>query len=1066
MLHILPFIALGDLINSCGDLKLSYTNAECCSDNDTKTFTKDSTFVGGGIGVLAGTRGNTRVIQVSHKSKLAIAHSKRSYGNVGNGGNMIKEYDLSADTPIDPTKQDRQCQLTNADINQMTADDDYLYAYNGVNGPVTFTRIKRPTTNNFTSDCEMDTFKSSDVGWGRRADVVIAEGYLVLYGRVGSKGTFMKVKLSDLQPFSNGASFDVQVESKSTKDDIFSFFFSVGAMQSSGKYVWAMDSVNYNVLDVTKSWDSEDSMMSMKPPFFQPNLKNATHYLDETPYDYDADRGGYLHQTYHIGSHNSFATGPDVTPSGCSYSIAAPIYFGSLDWYPSVLDISKPDWSIIPQGGIMMLRVCPPNGDTFPTLDHCVLDKNPRWAAHVNNAVVNDATNEFYFSGHTNLDYESKEREEVMNAALNMTLKRHYRQGIAKAVANWDTHVCELKIDKFPNPQENTPTEPFTNEYLLKSNRMDRMRTDVIADNLSPNKFMSDYGERPLFGDTPVGWAEMNWATTTYGKYVYTWGRGNFRAYEASTMKSLAHTLNVYGPWAEMTTPQLTKMYVGGCYDYKYFYQAEKCCEKAENTTLSLDTLNAHIKGTCENDYDKQVVTGSIIDAWYNKAGDCDTFIKRSANWDFPLEYNSTLQRNVDIIMDTWMSNDNGVSRSINVAPGADPNLMLWEVCPQSCYGCTGKYYIPPPPPACPDGEYPLKVTLIDSYGDGWGFNDLNVRWEKENGAMDGIDFTFKTGGEKIGYACLPSEDTCVSFRYVGMDAWHTEASFEISYPGKETALIDGMQFFGDNQVPPKEVYGIWTAYYSPSEGLNCKGNSETCEIRANYSVPIAPCVIPSPPPLPPPSPPPSPASPIVGCQNTILVGDFIGQYGYTSDCEEYIQTDIDGGYGNPCTKTMGALQAEWASYSIGFDIPIGFSVSSNFSEVCPVGCGTCPTTCEDNDGDKFFSGSAIEAYYLDPATSRPSCSHMKSQDLGPFAEFGFGDPCSKTVSRILRDKKVAGNVFAPPDFPVSEECGSGANADDSLIDKEEGCPMFKDVCPVTCGVCPASRRKLKSKKV
>ena len=813
----------------------------CCNDNDHMTFTKDATFVGGGLEVYAGTRGNTRIMQVNHNSKLAVAYKKISYGDLPWGNvQILKEYDLSVDTPMDVTKQDRQCQLPSlvGDIDQMTGDDDFLYAYSGLTGETHFVRIKRPTTNDASKLCEVETFVEQTVVWGRRADLTIAEGYLVLYGKVVTKGMFMKLKISYLGTFRNGRTlYNPPVESKPTSNEIFSFYLSVGAMQSSGKYVWAMDSVNYNVLDVTKSWRSENAMMSMKPAFFQPKLKDRFHYLNGSLYDYQKDPSGLIHQTYHIASHNSFVSDPNVVPSGCSYSLATPIYYGGFDWWYSVVKTSDPNWSIMPKGSVVLLRVCPSSDDSFPTLDHCVLDKIPRWASHVNNAVVNDATNEFYFSGHTNIDYNSKEREEAWNTALNMTLKRHYRQGIAKAVANWETHVCELKFDKFPNPQVDTPIEPFTNDHLLNSNRMNQMRVDVLANNLHRHAYMADYKKPPSFGDTPLSWSEMSWASTTYGNYVYTWGRGNFRVYDTSTMNLVAHTLNVVDP--TLTTPQIEKMYVGSCYDYKYMYQSMKCCEKPENTTLSLTTLNAHIKGSCENNYDKQIFTGSIIDTYYNKAGDCDTFIKRSAEWDIPLECNSTLRRNAEIITNSWMWG----SRSINVAPGTDPNTMLWQVCPLSCSGCNGKYEAPPAPPPCPPNEYPVKITLLDSWGDGWGnYNDLLIRWGGEN-SNGGKDISFKSAKkQKIEYACFPSEDTCASFTYHAMGEWHTEVSYEISYPGQETIVVDGMQSFGDNQQPPKQLYGVYRVWYSPSQGLNCNGNEITCLVQSTYSTPLIPC--------------------------------------------------------------------------------------------------------------------------------------------------------------------------------------------------------------------------------
>ena len=53
---------------------------------------------------------------------------------------------------------------------------------------------------------------------------------------------------------------------------------------------------------------------------------------------------------------------------------------------------------------------------------------------------------------------------------------------------------------------------------------------------------------------------------------MFTHGRrGNFRVYDTATMNLVAHTLNVVD--FTLSTPQIEKMYVGSCYDYKYMYE-------------------------------------------------------------------------------------------------------------------------------------------------------------------------------------------------------------------------------------------------------------------------------------------------------------------------------------------------------------------------------------------------------------------------------------------------------------------------------------------------------------
>ena len=86
-------------------------------------------------------------------------------------------------------------------------------------------------------------------------------------------------------------------------------------------------------------------------------------------------------------------------------------------------------------------------------------------------------------------------------------------------------------------------------------------------------------------------------------------------------------------------------------------------------------------------------------------------------------------------------------------------------------------------------------------------------------------------------------------------------------------------------------------------------------------------------------------------------------------------------------------------------------------------------THLKDNDEEVFFTGSAIDNYY-----NEKTCAQMRSNDLGPYAEFGFGDPCTLTCAQVATAKQVGGSCVAPVGYE----------------DK-----TFAELCPITCNACP-----------
>lgn len=459
-------------IQSCSDVRRSFVDAGCCPSSSS-SLERDFFAATGKVRLGFSPRGGTRALADTSRDTIVTVRKLWGYDH-----DVLKlksfeideatgtpYYDMPVivaehDAPHEFQRPTRQCTIPGTmTADSLTTDDGFAYVVevndNGANGLRLF-RVPLPVQSDESGNCQHDSMQFPTL-YGRTTDITSVGDYIVLltrqdrevggYEGVKKMPIFTKIAKADFGDAS-------KIQQKMGSSQMPHSYYSTYAISGSGDHVFAMGAINLDSIDVTKDWNVTN-MTSERIPFFNPDA------TQESIMTFQKDQTDAWMSTFAHSSHHTYAARAGDSLSGCSYLYASTNF---VSWFSNQLtkidvpsqNVTDPEWRMPGTKGI--LKVCEAQDKSGVEWDYCVFDKNPKWGTYVESYTVDDATGEIYIAGHNALTtgIQGQAWEQKLGAS-----KLYGTPGVAKAHANWETHVCTMQVDAFFHPADKQAAESF-----------------------------------------------------------------------------------------------------------------------------------------------------------------------------------------------------------------------------------------------------------------------------------------------------------------------------------------------------------------------------------------------------------------------------------------------------------------------------------------------------------------------------------------------------------------------------------------------------------------------------